>query len=130
MNRVRTTLAAADYDGRHFRNDTIGGRKEWERKTMNVIHTPKPERLFRRFRSGSAEVEQIIARRFLHRSPWKTPLSTHFKIIFPAIVKCFYNRVIRYLGCFRRHFLFEGIYFETITLNCAFAKTLLIAFPD
>jgi len=27
MNRIRTTLAAADYDGRHFPNDTIGGKE-------------------------------------------------------------------------------------------------------
>jgi len=46
---------------------------------MCVICAPKPERLFRRFRSGSAEVEQIIARRFLHPSPWKTRLTTQFQ---------------------------------------------------
>ena len=57
----------------------LEGRKEWGHRTTNAIHTPKPERLFRRFRSGSAEVEQILARRFLHRSPWKTRLTTHFK---------------------------------------------------
>lgn len=67
----------------------VGG-KEWEHRTKNVIHTPKPERLFRRFRSGSAEVEQIFDRRFLHRSPWKTRLTSHFKIIFPAIVNCLF----------------------------------------
>jgi len=83
-----TTRAAADYDG-HFPNDTIGG---WEGMgTQNQeCHTTKPEPLFRRFRSGSAEVEQILARRFLHRSPWKTRLTSHFKIIFPAIVKCLF----------------------------------------
>jgi hypothetical protein len=110
----------------------LEGRKEWEHRTVNVTHTPKPEQLFRSFRSGSAEVEQIIARRFLHRSPWKTRLTTHFKIIFPAIVKCFYNRVIHvlYLGCFRRHFLFESIYFETVMLKYAFLRTQLIASLD
>jgi len=53
-------------------------------------HTPNPERLFWTFPSRSVEVEQILARRFLHRSPWKTRLTSHFKIIFPAIVKCLF----------------------------------------
>jgi hypothetical protein len=113
-----------------FLTTQLEGTKDWEHRTMSVIHTPKPERIFRPFGTGSAEVEQIIAHRFLHRSPWKTRLTTHFKIIFPAIVKCFYNRVILYLGCFRRHFLFEGIYFETVMLKYAFLRTQLIAPPD
>jgi hypothetical protein len=120
MNRIRITLAAADYDGRHFPNDTIRGHE-------GVTHTSKPERLFR---SGSAEVRQFIARRFIHRSPWRTLLPTHIKIIFPATVKCFYNGVILYLACFRRHFLFEGIYFETVMLKYSFLRTQLIETPD
>jgi hypothetical protein len=80
-----------------------------ETHTMNVIHTPKPERLSRRFRSGSVEVKQFIARRFTHRSLWKNRLPTHFEIKFPTTVKCFYNRVILYLGYFRRHFYLQAV---------------------